>query len=46
MSDQAQKIDEAIEVVDYNPEWPHLFEQEAERLKATIGRKINAIYIQ
>jgi GrpB-like predicted nucleotidyltransferase (UPF0157 family) len=37
------EIDEPIEVVSYNPEWPQLFEQEAKRLKAGITLQINCI---
>ena len=26
-----------IQIVDYDPEWPHLFEREAERIRAALG---------
>ncbi len=29
-----------IQIVDYDPEWPRLFEREAERLRATLGDRV------
>jgi GrpB-like predicted nucleotidyltransferase (UPF0157 family) len=29
-----------VEVADYDPEWPRLFEREADRIKAALGRRV------
>ncbi len=34
---QLQPLTQKIEVVDYDPEWPRLFEREAKRVRAALG---------
>ncbi len=37
------EVDEAIDVVSYNPEWPQLFVEEAKRLQGSITEKVNVV---
>ena len=38
-----ENVDEPIEVVSYNPEWPRLFEEEAKRLRAGITEPVMCV---
>ena len=38
-----QELDEPIEVVSYDPEWPRLFNEEAKRLRTCVAAQIDCI---
>jgi GrpB-like predicted nucleotidyltransferase (UPF0157 family) len=37
---EAPKLDSTVTLVDYDPEWPKLFEREAERIRAALGERV------
>ena len=37
---ELKPLDATIELVDYDPEWPRLFEREAERVRSALGSRV------
>ncbi len=41
--DQVKPLTEKIQVVDYDPEWPRLFEREASRVRQALGERVRML---
>jgi GrpB-like predicted nucleotidyltransferase (UPF0157 family)/SAM-dependent methyltransferase len=37
---EAPKLDSTVNLADYDPEWPELFEREAERIRGVLGERV------